>query len=302
MATVYEINEDGSYDEVEDDADMTAAGAVEPVLNPGKPLDPANLTVLQEGLAMADVSTTICRQPVCAVVQGQGPRIVFHEVYTSIESLRRMLMPNVNLHANRWLFQALTQYLDHATIDYLSTRDDAQSSSSFSMNLNVSTLQSPEFLELADSLSEKIQGSLIVELQLVDVYADLASFFRVRDTLRARGFKFCLDGIDHLTLPLIDRQALGFDLVKLIWQPELHEKLQGKAGDALRKAAKKNGPDRMILARCDSSQALEAGRSMGIALYQGRLIDGLCDDFAARESTARVMTTKDFEAPHAAVA
>jgi EAL domain-containing protein (putative c-di-GMP-specific phosphodiesterase class I) len=296
MATIYEINEDGSYDEI------GSPGAVEPVLKPGKPLDPANLTVIQEGLAMADVSATICRQPVCAVVQGQGPRVVFHEVYTSIEALRRMLTPNVDLHANRWLFQAMTQYLDRATIEYLNARDDAQSSSSFSMNLNVSTLQSPEFLELADRLSEKIRGSLIVELQLVDVYADLAGFFRVRDELHARGFKFCLDGIDHLTLPLIDRQALGFDLVKLIWQPELHEKLEGEAGDALREAAKRNGPDRMILARCDSSQALAAGRSMGIALYQGRLIDGLCEDFAARETTARSMTTKGFENAHAAVA
>ena len=248
---------------------------------PGKPLDPANLTVIREGIALVDLSEMIRRQPVCAVIQGQGARIVFHEVYTSIEALRRLLTPNVNLHANRWLFQALTQYLDGRTIEHLTENDEAEVHSSFSVNLNVSTLLSPEFLEFGENLSEKMRGSIIIELQLVDVFSDLGSFFYARNILRERGFKFCLDGIDHLALPLVDREALGFDLVKLIWHPGLHDQLDGAGGDKVRRAAEKTGPDRMILARCDSEQALDAGRSMGIALYQGRLIDGLCESPAA---------------------
>ena len=72
----------------------------------GKPLDPANLTVIREGIVLIDLSTMIRKQSVCAVVQGQEPQVVFDEIYTSMQSLRRALTPNVNLHANRWLFQA----------------------------------------------------------------------------------------------------------------------------------------------------------------------------------------------------
>jgi len=266
MAKVYEISDDA-----EEDLQENAAPA-----QSGKALDPANLTVLREAIALADLSEMIRQQPVCAVVQGQKPRVVFHEVYTSIESLRQSLLPNVNLHANRWLFQALTEYLDKRTIEFLSYSGEVATQSSFSVNLNVSTLLSPEFLELGEALSETMRGSIIIELQLVDVYSDLAGFFHARDILRERGFKFCLDGISHLALPLIDRKALGFDLVKLIWHPDLYGQLNGAGADALRKAAKRNGPERIILARCDSDEALKAGRILGIALYQGRMIDGMC--------------------------
>ena len=252
-------------------------GETGPGPRPGKPLDPANLTVIQEGIAMVEMADLIRRQPVCAVLQGQSPRIVFHEVYTSMEALRQSLTPNVNLHANPWLFQALTRFLDGRTIEHLTEHDELEVHSSFSVNLNVSTLLSPEFLEFGENTSEKMRGSIIIELQLVDVYSDLGNFFYARNVLRERGFKFCLDGITHLALPLIDREALGFDLVKLLWHSGLQDQLTGAGGAQVREAAEKTGPDRIILARCDSEQALEAGRSMGIALYQGRLIDGLCE-------------------------
>lgn len=276
MASVFEIYDGGQVVSEEKGG---------PAL-PSKPLDPPNLTVIQEGIALADLSEMIRQQPVCAVVQGQRPQVVFHEIYTSIESLRQSLMPNVNLHANRWLFQALTEYLDGRTIEYLSESDDATTQSSFSVNLNVSTLLSPEFLDLAELLSGMMTGNIIVELQLVDVYSDLGNFYRARDLLRDAGIKFCLDGISHLALPLIDRKALGFDLVKLIWHRDLHGQLNGAGGDKLRQAAKKIGPERMILARCDSEQALEAGRSLGVALYQGRLIDDLCEGGAEGDPMA----------------
>ncbi len=256
----------------------------EDMAQPGKPLDPPNLTVIQEGIALVDLSTMIRKQSVCAVVQGQEPRVVFDEIYTSMQSLRRTLTPNVNLHANRWLFQALTEYLDGPMIDYLTWNDDVTACDSFSLNLNVLTLLSPEFLELGDRLSERMRGSIIIELQLMDVYSDLGNYFHARDVLRERGFKFCLDGMNHLSLPLIDREALGFDLVKLFWHPDLYDQLDGARGDQLRRAAQQIGPERLILARCDSEQALEVGRSLSAALYQGRLIDSLLQDSVTREA------------------
>ncbi len=265
------------------DGQNTVSGEDEVSAQTGKPLDPPNLTIIQEGIALADLSTMIRKQPVCAVVQGQKPRVVFDEIYTSMQSLRRALTPNVNLHANRWLFQALTEYLDARMIEYLTWNDDATACSSFSVNLNVSTLLSPEFLELGELVREKLRGSIIVELQLVDVYSDLSGYFFARDVLRERGFKFCLDGMNHHSLPLVDREALGFDLVKLFWHSDLHDQLDGAHRDRLHRAAQQIGPERLILARCDSEQALEVGRSLGAALLQGRLIDSLLQDSATPE-------------------
>ncbi len=117
----------------------------------------------------------------------------------------------------------------------------------------------------------------------MDVYSDLGGYFFARDVLRERGFKFCLDGMNHHSLPLIDREALGFDLVKLFWHLDLYDQLDGAYRDQLHRAVQQIGPERLILARCDSEQALEVGRSLSAALFQGRLIDSLLQDSVTRE-------------------
>ncbi|MCH6588149.1 MAG: hypothetical protein IH805_07535, partial [Proteobacteria bacterium] len=115
---------------------------------PHRPLDPPNLAVLERAIAQADLSTLIRRQPICAVAPGRKPEPVYYEIYTSIESLRQTVMPDVDLRANQWLFQDFTKHLDRRMIAYLAQNDDATLHHAFSVNLNVSTLLSPEFLDL----------------------------------------------------------------------------------------------------------------------------------------------------------
>ena len=247
----------------------STAGAEPP---PTTPLDPASLAVIESAIAQADLSTMIRRQPICAVSLDRQPEPIFFEIYTSIESLRRTVMPEVNIHANIWLFQDLTRHLDRCMIAYLAHNDEDLLRRAFSLNLNVATLLSPEFLDF-DKAHNTGKRSIVIEVQLTDIFADLGAYFFARDFLRERGYRFCLDGVTHLTLPLVERDRLGFDLVKVFWAPELIDHLSGNAGEALRQAARRLGPERLILARCDSEQALEIGDSLGISLYQGRLLD-----------------------------
>ncbi|TFG88047.1 MAG: EAL domain-containing protein [Hyphomicrobiales bacterium] len=239
---------------------------------PTTPLDPASLAVIESAIAQADLSTMICRQPICAVSVDRQPEPIFYEIYTSIESLRRTLMPDVNIHANFWLFQDLTRHLDRRMIAYLAHNDDGMLHRAFSLNLNVATLLSPEFLAF-DKVHNNGRRSIVIEVQLTDIFADLGAYLFARDFLHERGYRFCLDGMTHLALPLVDRERLGFDLVKVFWTPDLVDHLSGRAGDTLKEAARRLGPERLILARCDSEHALEIGDSLGIALYQGWLLE-----------------------------
>ena len=97
----------------------------------------------------------------------------------------------------------------------------------------------------------------------------------MRNFLHDRGYRFCLDAVTHLSLPLIDRERLGFDLVKIHWSPDLRDQLDGVQGEVLRQAARTIGQERLILARCDSEFAFEAGHALGISLYQGHMVDHL---------------------------
>ncbi len=261
-----------------------------PEAAPPTPLDPPNLAAIEEAIAQADLSTLIRRQPICAVVRDRKPEPVYYEIYTSIASLRDTVMPGVDMQANQWLFQDLTKHLDRRMISYLAQNDDATLGQAFSVNLNVSTLLSPEFLDFDETLSSSIRGGIVIELQLFDVYADLGNFLFARDFLHERGYKFCLDGTTHMSLPLVDREELKFDLVKLLWSADLYDQLHGFRGAGLRQAARKMGSERLILARCDSERALEAGESLGITLYQGHLLDEMLSRNISRQDSIEALT------------
>jgi hypothetical protein len=116
------------------------------------PLSPLQLGKLIEFLGRTDLSSVMRRQSICAVTGSDLPRPVFKELFISIGELAQQVLPDVNLVANRWLFQHLIETLDLRVLKLLTQADDRDLHSSFSINLNVSTLLSREFIEFDTSL------------------------------------------------------------------------------------------------------------------------------------------------------
>ena len=244
-------------------------------------IDPVKLAALEKAIAQADLTGMIRRQAVCAIAPGQPPKPVFYEVFTSINALREVVIPDVNIHGNRWLFQDLTNHLDRRVISYLARNDDSTLSRAFSINLNVASLLTPEFLTFDQALSSAVRRTIVIEVQAVDVLGDLDGFLFARDFLRGRGYRFCLDGLSILSAPLIDCVRLGVDLAKLQWSPELHADAVGGDG-TMKQWVDRLGAERVILIHCDQDLVFETGRALGIALYQGFLIERLVKDGAGR--------------------
>jgi len=116
----------------------------------------------------------------------------------------------------------------------------------------------------------------------MDILSDLGNYLFARDFLRERGYRFCLDCMTHLHLPLVDRERLGMDLIKLLWSGDLVDQLGGSHEAAFRDAIARHGPERLILARCDSEHAFDVGHTLGIALYQGYLLDRMISEDISR--------------------
>lgn len=236
------------------------------------PLRPADLADLEEKLRLADMTDLLRHQAVAAFIPGRKPRAVFHELYVSIETLGRNIAPGKDISANPWLFQHLTQVLDRRMLTWLA-HESGVTDHAFSLNLNIGTILSPEFQHFDQRLAQHLRGRLVIELQKIDIFADMGAFRFARDFAHERGYRICLDGMTYLTLPYFDREKLGCDLVKLFWSPEItlssrHDLLQD-----VRRCIDAAGPSRVILARCDSPQALEVGHSFGITLFQGRFVE-----------------------------
>lgn len=248
-------------------------GGVQPVEL--APMEPQALTQLINATAQADLSNLLRRQAICAVTAGEPPVPVVREIYVSIGDLREAIMPKHDIASDRWLFKYLTQTLDKRVLSLLRRNDDRELSHSVSLNLNVSTLLSPEFLAFDSSLRSGARGTIIVELEKLEIFADIGAYLFARDFVRERGYRLCLDGATFLTLPFIDRERLGLDLVKVFWNPDMAEADRGGRLADFEAALDRIGKQRVILARCDTPAAIKFGLAKGIRLFQGRYVDDL---------------------------
>lgn len=236
-------------------------------------LTPQMLSKLQKVLSMADFSSLIRRQSVCAVIGRSAPQMLFDEVFVSIADLRDTLLPDVDLTANPWLFQYLTETLDKRVLASVSKHDDGSLINNFSMNLNVSTILSDEFLQFDEDINASMRSTIVLELQLADIFSDIKAFILAKTFAQYRGYKVCIDGITVDKLKYIDREQLGADLIKIIWHPTFMDVINEDKHftDYVNKAERA----KMIICRVDDPQAVEVGNSLGINLYQGRYIQRL---------------------------
>src|SRR3546814_13861129 len=94
-------------------------------------------------------------------------------------------------------------------LSMLVRNDDSSIASSFSINLNVGTILSPPFLNFDSSLKSIARGTVVIELQKIDIFGTMGAYMFARDFMRDRGYLFGLDGLNHLTLRFIDSDRPG---------------------------------------------------------------------------------------------
>ena len=241
----------------------------------GIPMTPLGLQRSEDALARVDLSSFTRRQPVCAFVDGGKTEVVFTEIFVSIAELRETLMPGTDFTVNPWLFQRLTQTLDRRVMAQIGRRDDRSlTRDGFSVNLNVATLLSEEFLEFDEDFTQGAQDA-VLELRLEDIFSDLPSFIFARDFVHERGYRICIDGVSLATIQYADTNRLNVGYAKLMWSNEMAAIAGTPKAHAIRDLIRERRRGRVIMSRCDSESAVRVGQQLGITLFQGRYIDTL---------------------------
>ena len=266
---------------------MDARAALKAKQEQGEPLTPKVLARVESALARADLSNLVRRQYICRVDDKMVPEEMFSELFISIKDLRETMLPNVNLVANRWLFQHLTTTLDLRMLSMLTKTDSISITGDISFNVNVSTVLSPEFQAFDNNIAAGRRGAMIVEMQKEDIFCDLASYVFAREFVQEKGYKVCLDGLTVETINIIDRERLGADMAKLVWHPDLVDGGE-ELHQQIRNLVQRGGPDRLIMCRCDNRESVDFGMSVGINLFQGRYVESLIAEDGRRRDLLKL--------------
>lgn len=230
---------------------------------------------LAKALHNADLSSLLRRQAVYALGRHMYPRPLFREFYYSIPDLGDAVLPRGNLMANSQLFRQTTRVLDKVMLSSLMRNMGGESRDSdrgISINLNLSTVLSDDFLKFDSGMNEPDRQATIIEIQCADMVSDARAYARARVLLRERGYRLCVDGVTTRALESIDHAAPGVDFIKIHWDPGLVD-LTEKAGAGILARPRGGRDPRLVITRVGTPDAVTFGQSMGIELFQGRYID-----------------------------
>jgi EAL domain-containing protein (putative c-di-GMP-specific phosphodiesterase class I) len=231
------------------------------------------LSDLERPLTSNDLSSITQRQDICLVDDDMKTMsVVMSETFVSMGQLMSSSMPNNKIFNERWLFLHLTSLLDTRVLAFLRSHDDPRFRSAVSINLNISSFFSSSFHNFDRILNPINRETIMFELQLVDIIADMEKFFQVRDALHERGYRFCIDSVPYTQLEYVDDTLFGLDMIKL----NASGKLRSLDRSTLIKTVRRInelGAERFIFSRCDDSDTVLFGKKMHIELFQGHYID-----------------------------
>jgi EAL domain-containing protein (putative c-di-GMP-specific phosphodiesterase class I) len=259
-----------------------SAGRGQDAAMSGQPLDPMSLAKVDESLTSLRLSDLVQHQSAVIIGADGTERILFDEHFVSIGALQRRVAPGFNLVSDLWLFQHLTESLDKRILAIVARDDFADRDTAISLNLNIGTTQSPEFRVFDERVGEHAER-VVVEMQIVDIFADLDMFADARDALRDRGYRILIDGMNPMLLEYFNPGLLEPDYVKVAWDSEFSAAASVEEEAERAEMVDAIGPENFILARTDSESAVSWGLKLGVRRFQGYFIDRLVERQTAKQ-------------------
>jgi EAL domain-containing protein (putative c-di-GMP-specific phosphodiesterase class I) len=224
-------------------------------------------------LSKLELANMVRQQTVWTIPPGEEPRPLFDELYISVDGLREAIGLGREITNDPQFFQLVTRAFDKYMLATL-LRDRSADKRAISINVNLQTLLSSDFVKFEHQRPLGWHGQIILEVQLANIWSDLPAFLSVVRAAKQNGFSCCIDGVTHHALPLIDFQRLEVDFIKVVWDDALLQLSEASLRDICR-AFNVCGKERVILTRCGRQEALQFGHAANLRMFQGWYIDAI---------------------------
>lgn len=197
--------------------------------------------------------------------------IEFFEFFLSVTDIQRQVAPTWNLFGDRSLFQDLSRTMDLRMLEVVARAPDFRGAPAVSLNLNLETVFTPGFGSFLERLE---QGQkVIVEVQAVDVLTNFSMYLDAQAVLSSMGHAVLIDGLSTSALAMLDVALMKPDYAKIIWAPELLDMMDPATNQTAAFIVQNIGPEKVVLSRVDSANALAWGLKTGITVFQGHFLD-----------------------------
>ena len=241
----------------------------EPAQPSKRPVQASEVENIIAGLDDIAISEIVKRQSVLRIMPDKSFAVAMQEFFVAVKDLSRYFADNIDLVADRWLFQYMSQVLDKKTLAAFSAAELKAWPKHISLNLNLSSIFSREFVNFAKNNIRPGQ-KIIVEVQVMDILNNLKLYHEALDILHKGGHSLLIDSLNPSSVGMLNIRHLAPDMIKIFWEPLLEYDTDNAA---LKETIGLLGAENVILAKCDNGNALKWGLSYGINSFQGPYMD-----------------------------
>lgn len=268
---IYDFPRDFSkfYNHIEQMKDLANLNVKEEEINQKRSVRVDEVDDLIKALDFIDINEIVKRQSVLRLDQKGIFHVWFQEFFIAVKDLVKKFDPKLDLLANRWLFYYFTQALDKKTIAAFPSSNIQKWPEEISLNLNLSSVFSSSFVSFAKNFLKPNQ-KIIVEVQLMDVFNNLPTYFKAKEILRSGGHKLLIDAVSPVALKMLNVARLDPDLIKIFWEPLLEF---DDNNTEFKNIIAHVGKENVILAKCENATSVKWGLKYGITAFQGPYID-----------------------------
>lgn len=192
---------------------------------------------------------------------------VISEICYDLESIRYILGSGFDIANSPALSAFAKEIIDFKLLIRFLQLIKTASTKIYLVRLSMATISSQEFAALIDKLDGRLAQNIIIAVDANEILANLLDFMSIREHMVARNIKLCLDRLDILSFMQVGREALGFDIVRILEHPQNRLADSQPIFAELNAKLAINGSTRCII-KCLDESSLQYLPRLDCAFYQ----------------------------------
>ncbi|MFN8832430.1 MAG: hypothetical protein ACK5WS_01335, partial [Alphaproteobacteria bacterium] len=171
---------------------------------------------IEEFLCHIDWDIIVKTRSVYRLSQTKNTTPIINELCVDVNAVKYILGDNFDVFSNPYIKNFVHEFFDWHVLIALIRLLENEMNIAYMINLKLSTLMTEEFKAFNNNLSEGQRKKIIIAIDVSDIFLNMHNFLDIREQLSQDGFKLCIDNLDLFSFMHIDRNALGFDLVRIL--------------------------------------------------------------------------------------
>lgn len=217
-----------------------------------------------------NIKHLIRRQNIAVMVKSNKIKPIYSELFINLAHAKNILDYDKMFEESKLQNIFFREKLDEKFINFIADNPSDYIVGATNIRLNIDLILSDNFINFSKVIRQYTNSSIIISIDLAEVFLDIDSFYYAKQFLQELGYKICINNNDPYSFLLVNNNLFDVDLIKISWDYDVIDEIDISK---IKKAIYDINPNRIIFAGCEDESHIAFAQSLNLILFQGLFID-----------------------------